>query len=82
MKHVLKNHAVERAVSIKRTTFQGLMSPKGIDRAHGATSLSKWDHHWTDHASVRMRGQANGLTIEMWVNRETKEIETAYPVTK
>jgi hypothetical protein len=27
-----------------------------------------------------MRGYANGMTIEMWVNVATKEIETAYPV--
>src|SRR4029079_8300499 len=29
---------------------------------------------------VLMRGRAGGLTIEMWVNRATKTIETAYPV--
>ncbi|MGW2785971.1 RHS repeat-associated core domain-containing protein [Streptomyces populi] len=29
---------------------------------------------------VRMRGMSNGLTIEMWFNRSTGEIETAYPV--
>jgi hypothetical protein len=28
----------------------------------------------------KMRGHANGMTIEMWVNVKTKEIETAYPV--
>jgi RHS repeat-associated protein len=29
---------------------------------------------------VLVRGQANGFTIEMWVNKTTKTIETAYPV--
>ncbi|MNC77042.1 hypothetical protein D3C75_1288950 [compost metagenome] len=31
---------------------------------------------------VLVRGQSNGLTIEMWVNTKTKTIETAYPVFK
>ncbi|WP_406368423.1 hypothetical protein OG788_46220 [Streptomyces sp. NBC_00647] len=29
---------------------------------------------------VRMRGVSNGLTIEMWFNRDLDLIETAYPV--
>lgn len=29
---------------------------------------------------VLVRGSANDLTIEMWVNRQTRTIETAYPV--
>lgn len=28
---------------------------------------------------VLVRGRAGGLTIEMWVNRVTKTVETAYP---
>jgi len=28
---------------------------------------------------VLVRGTANGMTIEMWVNKSTKVIETAYP---
>jgi hypothetical protein len=28
---------------------------------------------------VLVRGESNGLTIEMWVNRSTRTIETAYP---
>jgi EndoU nuclease-like protein len=31
-------------------------------------------------SNVFLRGSANGLTIEMWLNRETRTIETAYPV--
>jgi hypothetical protein len=27
-----------------------------------------------------LRGRANGLEIEMWVNRRSKTIETAYPI--
>ena len=30
---------------------------------------------------VLLRGEGSGLTIEMWFNRATKTIETAYPVT-
>jgi len=31
-------------------------------------------------ARVLVRGEADGMTIEMWVNTETRTIETAYPV--
>jgi RHS repeat-associated protein len=33
----------------------------------------------TQGERVLVRGQSNGLTIEMWVNRTTRTIETAYP---
>jgi Bacterial EndoU nuclease len=31
---------------------------------------------------VFLRGSANGLNLEMWVNKRTNTIETAYPVWK
>jgi hypothetical protein len=31
---------------------------------------------------VLVRGQSDGLTIEMWINKSTNTIETAYPVFK
>ena len=33
-----------------------------------------------DSNKVLVRGQADGMTIEMWVNKATKLIETAYPI--
>jgi len=29
---------------------------------------------------ILLRGESNGITIEMWINKATKTIETAYPV--
>lgn len=33
-----------------------------------------------DSNKLLVRGQADGMTIEMWVNKATKLIETAYPI--
>jgi hypothetical protein len=36
--------------------------------------------NWQRALACLVRGLANGVTIEMWVNKATKAIETAYPV--
>ena len=79
MAHVMERHTAEGALSAGRTTFPELMSEKGIQRAireayrYGEKIGSQGDR-------VLMRGSSGGLTIEMWVNRATGTIETAYPV--
>jgi Bacterial EndoU nuclease len=77
--HVLERHTVEGALSAGRTTFPELMNARGIQRAireayrYGTKIGSQGDR-------VLMRGSSGGLTIEMWLNRATQTIETAYPV--
>jgi RHS repeat-associated protein len=79
MAHVLERHTVEGALSAGRTTFPQLMNGRGIERAirqayrYGTKIGAQGDR-------VLMRGESGGLTIEMWVNRATQTIETAYPV--
>lgn len=79
MAHVLERHTVKGTSSAGRTTFPELMNEKGIERAireayrYGEKVASQGDR-------VLMRGTSGGLTIEMWVNRVTEVIETAYPV--
>lgn len=81
MEHVLERHTVEGALSAGRTTFPELMSAKGIERAiretyrYGTKISSQGER-------VLMRGPPGGLTIEMWENRATQNIETAYPVVR
>jgi len=59
--------------------FPESMSRTQVERAvRQAYRFGKKVGSQGDRALVR--GQHDGLTIEMWVNRVTKTIETAYPV--
>jgi uncharacterized protein RhaS with RHS repeats len=79
MGHVLERHTAQGALAAGRTTFPELMNSKGIERAireayrYGEKIGSQGDR-------VLMQGMSGGMTIEMWVNRATGMIETAYPV--
>ena len=79
MEHVLAGHSAEGAFAAGRTTFPEFMNGQSIERAirdayrFGERIDSQGDR-------VLVRGVSNGLTIEMWVNRATNAIETAYPV--
>ncbi len=79
--HVLERHTAQGALAAGRTTFPELMNAKGIERAireayrYGEKIGSQADR-------VLMQGTSGGMTIEMWVNRATGIIETAYPVVR
>lgn len=81
MGHVLERHTAQGALAAGRTTFPELMNSKGIERAireayrYGEKIGSQGDR-------VLMQGSSGGMTIEMWVNRATGMIETAYPVVR
>ena len=53
---------------IKKAILEAYSKAKGIRTQSG------------DSNKVLVRGQADGMTIEMWVNKATKLIETAYPI--
>ncbi|HEU4886918.1 MAG TPA: hypothetical protein VFV49_03455 [Thermoanaerobaculia bacterium] len=79
MSHIVARHTVGGAqTSARATKFIG-MSERQIERAireayrNGRTVSTQGD-------TVRVLGQSNGLTIEMWVNKATRIIESAYPV--
>lgn len=79
MAHVAERHAAGGALTAGRTVFPAHMSQRAIERTirsayrHGKRMETQGDR-------VRVRGQAEGLTVEMWVDTITKTIETAYPV--
>lgn len=81
MGHVLERHTTGGPFAAGRTTFPELMNEKGIERAireayrYGEKIGIQGDR-------VLMRGTSGGMTIEMWVNRATGMIETAYPVVR
>jgi RHS repeat-associated protein len=81
MGHVVERHTVGGTLAAGRTTFPELMSQKGIERAireayrYGQRVGGEGDR-------ILMRGTSGGMTIEMWLNRATGAIETAYPVVR
>jgi len=79
--HILERHVPGGRLSAGRTVFPSTMNDKGIMRAiRGAyESGTKVGVQGADR--VLLRGQGGGLTIEMWFNKVTNTIETAYPVT-
>ena len=77
--HIMAGHTASGAMSAGRTLFPDYMSQRGIERAvRGAYQYGKRIETQGDR--VLVRGQAEGLTIDMWVNTVTEMIETAYPV--
>lgn len=83
MDHVLDRHTAAGKTykqSGIKTKFPDYMSPGEIEstirqayRSSSVAGRSQGDR-------VFLRGSANGLDVEMWVNKETGMIETAYPV--
>jgi RHS repeat-associated protein len=80
MTHVLSGHVKGGLrVSSKKDLFPTNMSITEIEQSirqayrYGKKILTQGER-------VLMQGEANGLKIEMWVNKATKTIETAYPI--
>ena len=79
MQHILERHVPGAPYAAGRTLFPGHMSESMIERAvrqayrYGETVAGQGER-------VMVRGTAAGLRIEIWVNKATKTIETAYPV--
>ena len=66
----------------KKDLFPENMTERQIKKAIlEAYSKAKRIRTQSGHSNkVLVRGQADGMTIEMWVNKATKLIETAYPI--
>lgn len=79
MPHIMDRHVPDAPLAAGRTLFPEHMSETAIERAvrqgyrYGETVGGQGER-------VLVRGTVEGLTIEMWVNKATKTIETAYPV--
>lgn len=79
MEHILERHIPGAPYAAGRTLFPEHMSESMIERAvrqayrYGETVSGQGER-------VMVRGTAAGLKIEIWVNKTTKTIETAYPV--
>ena len=79
--HILARHIPGAPFSAGRTVFPSTMSAKGIERAIRAAYETSTKVGVQGKDRILLQGQGSGLTIEMWFNKATKTIETAYPVT-
>ncbi|WP_145926791.1 polymorphic toxin-type HINT domain-containing protein [Amycolatopsis orientalis] len=83
MVHVLDRHTAGGKTyqqSGKKDKFFDQMSPREIAKTIREAYASSTMAGSSQGPRVFLRGTANGLTIEMWFNKETGIIETAYPV--
>ncbi|MER6666193.1 polymorphic toxin-type HINT domain-containing protein [Amycolatopsis japonica] len=83
MEHILDRHTAEGKTyqqSGKKDKFFDYMSPGEIAKTIRDAYASATMAGASQGPRVLLRGSANGLTIEMWFNKETGIVETAYPV--
>ena len=81
MTHILSGHTAGGArVSALKDLFPNHMNPVQIERAIRNAYRNVSKKVTTQGERVLVRGTTDdGMVIEMWVNRTTKTIETAYP---
>jgi hypothetical protein len=77
--HIASGHMVGGSrVSRSKDLFPENMGADQVQRA--VRQAYRYGNRVTTNGDrVLVRGQADGLGIEMWVNTRTKQIETAYP---
>jgi RHS repeat-associated protein len=82
MVHIAERHIPGGPLTAGRTVFPDTMSEKGVLRAirEAYQSSTKVGVQGTDR--ILLQGRGAGLTIEMWFNKVTNTIETAYPITR
>jgi hypothetical protein len=75
----MDRHVVGGAHVASKSAFPASMSEQAVEAAvRGAYRVGQRVRSQGDR--VLVRGQFGGFTIEMWVNRVSRLIETAYPV--
>ncbi len=79
MKHIAERHIAGGPLTAGKTVFPG-MDQTSVMRAvrQAYESSAKAGVQGTDR--VKLVGEGSGLTIEMWFNKVTKTIESAYPI--
>ena len=80
MVHILERHVPGAPYAAGRTVFPATMSERGILRAIREAYESSSIVGRQGSERLLLSGRGSGLTIEMWFNKLTRTIETAYPV--
>jgi len=82
IEHILSGHSQggdrTKGKNSKKTLFPENMSHKDIEKAV-REAYSNVKVVETQGDRVLGRGTSGNMSIEMWINKQTKEIETAYP---
>jgi hypothetical protein len=84
MEHVKSGHmegGSRLTQSGKKTVFPSNWTEKQVERAI-LNAYKNGQKLQSQGERVLVRGKSNGVTIEMWVNKTTKIIETAYTVSR
>ncbi len=79
--HIAERHISGGPLTAGRTVFPSTMNEKGVIRAirDAYQSSTKVGVQGADR--IKLVGEGAGLKIEMWFNKATNTIETAYPIT-
>jgi RHS repeat-associated protein len=81
-KHIADRHIPGGPFTEGRTIFPSTMSEKGVLRAIREAYESSTTVGMQGTDRIVLQGRGAGLKIEMWFNKVTKTIETAYPITR
>jgi RHS repeat-associated protein len=82
MDHIISRHTMGGSRASKgKSLFPKGMSEKQIEITI-RDAYRNGKRIQTQDGRALIRGTSNKLTVEMWINLETKTIETAYPITK
>ena len=82
MEHIASGHMTGGSrVSAKKDMFSESMSARQVERA------VRQAYRYGERVAVQgervlVRGEYGGMRIEMWVNTQTRTIETAYPIAR
>ncbi|WP_248926740.1 polymorphic toxin-type HINT domain-containing protein [Paenibacillus hamazuiensis] len=82
MEHIISGHTSDGSRAKQsggKTIFPSNMNESQIEQTV-REAYKNGSKVQTQGERVLVRGQANGIKVEMWVNRNTKTIETAYPI--
>lgn len=81
MRHIADRHMVGGPHTAGRTVFPSTMSEVGVMRAVREAYESSRKIGVQGNDRVKLLGDGGGLKIEMWFNKATNTIESAYPIT-
>jgi hypothetical protein len=81
IEHIASGHMADGSrtvLGVSKDLFPEYMNAEQVESAV-RTAYRFGEKIKTQGDNVLIRGESDGLTIEMWVNKVTKTIETAYP---
>ncbi|MDX8346148.1 EndoU domain-containing protein [Rossellomorea sp. YZS02] len=78
--HIADRHMYGGVYSKGRDLFPKNMTKSQVQSTVKDAYKNRYKKLQTQGKNVKVRGKSHNMTIDMWVNTSTKEIETAYPI--